>query len=89
VLLAAAWLAEAVVAWALGGAWAAAALLVVAPPASWAALRFDERRLQLLEEARAWLLLRARPGLADELRARRAVVLAALEELAQEWRRRR
>ena len=88
VLLAVAWLAEAVVAWALGGPWAAAALLVAAPPASWAALRFDERRLQLLEEARAWLLLRARPGVAGELRARRAVVLAALEELAQEWRRR-
>jgi hypothetical protein len=60
----------------------------VAPPASWAALRFDERRLQLLEEARAWLLLRGRPGLRGELRVRRAAVLKALAELAEEWRRR-
>jgi 1-acyl-sn-glycerol-3-phosphate acyltransferase len=88
VLHATTWLAEAVAAWALAGPWAAAALLALAAPASWAALRFDERRAQLLEEARAWLLLRARPGLARELRARRAVVLAALDELAQEWRRR-
>jgi len=87
-LLVVAWLAEAAVAWALVGPWSAAALLAVAVPASWAALRFDERRQQFLEEARAWLLLRARPGLAGELRARRAVVLAALEDLAQEWRRR-
>jgi 1-acyl-sn-glycerol-3-phosphate acyltransferase len=88
VMLVTTWLAEAAVAWTLAGPWAAGALLVVAPPASWAALRFDERRQQLLEEARAWLLLRGRRRLGDELRARRATVLAALEELAGEWRRR-
>jgi 1-acyl-sn-glycerol-3-phosphate acyltransferase len=88
VLVVLTWLAEAAAAWALAGPWAAAALLALALPASWAALRFDERRLQLLEEAHAWLLLRGRPGLAGELRARRAGVLAALGELAGEWRRR-
>ena len=88
VLVALTWLAEAVAVWALVGPWAAVALLALAAPASWAALRFDERRQQLLEEARAWLLLRGKPGLAGELRARRAAVLKALAELAEEWRRR-
>jgi 1-acyl-sn-glycerol-3-phosphate acyltransferase len=87
VLLSLTWLAEAVAAWALAGPWPAVGLLALALPASWAALRFDERRLQLIEEARAWLLLRGR--LRQELRARRAVVLKALAELVEEWRRRR
>jgi hypothetical protein len=50
------------------------------------ALRFLERRDELIEEARAWLLLRLRPGVAGELRARRDDVAAALDALISRWR---
>jgi glycerol-3-phosphate O-acyltransferase/dihydroxyacetone phosphate acyltransferase len=64
---------------------AAALLTLVAGPATgWVALRFDDRRGQLWREARAYLLLRSRRAIADELRARRETAareVAALVEL--------
>jgi 1-acyl-sn-glycerol-3-phosphate acyltransferase len=80
------WAAEAAAAWAWLGPWAALAAAVGAPAAGWVALRFLERRDELIEEARAWLLLRLRPGVAGELRARRDDVAAALDALISRWR---
>ena len=53
----------------------------------WVALRFGENRERFVEEARAWLLLHLRRGLADELRARRAAVRGAVRDLVVLWRR--
>lgn len=80
------WLVEAAAAWAWLGPRGALAAAVAAPATGWVALRFLERRDELIEEARAWLLLRLRPGVAGELRARREDVAAALDTLISRWR---
>jgi 1-acyl-sn-glycerol-3-phosphate acyltransferase len=82
VLYPATWLLEAFAAGRrLGGA-AAVAVALVAPLAGWIALRWHERRRQLWQETRAFLLLRGRRGVAAELRARRARVEGAIARLA-------
>ncbi|MFZ5787568.1 MAG: lysophospholipid acyltransferase family protein [Acidobacteriota bacterium] len=79
------WAIEAGLAWVWLGPWAALAVLVAAPATGWAALRFLEQRDELVQESRAWLLLRLRPDVAGELRRRRDEVAAALDEVAAKW----
>lgn len=81
------WIAEsAAAAWldgpghAFGPRWAAAAaVLAVAPLTGWIALRFDDRRGRLRDEARAYLLLRSPRAITAELLSLRA---AAAGEVA-------
>lgn len=68
------------------GCGAAAALALVAPPAGWVALRWHERREVLWRETRAFLVLRNRRRVAEELRARRAAVASAAGVLVERWR---
>lgn len=60
---------------------AALAILAAGPLAGWAALAFHDRRRQLQAEARAFLTLRTRRRLAEELRRRREAVRRGVEEL--------
>ena len=92
VLFPLAWLLEAALAARLTGppaasrAVAALLTLVAAPLTGWIALRFDDRRARLWREARAYLLLRTRRTIAEELQARRAAAareVAGLAELYQ------
>jgi 1-acyl-sn-glycerol-3-phosphate acyltransferase len=69
----------------LGGA-AALATAAAAPLAGWVALRWHERRGALWRESRAFLLLRRRRGVAQELRARRAAVEEEIDRLVERWR---
>lgn len=69
----------------LGGR-AALALVVAAPLAGWVAMRWHERRGALWRESRAFVLLRRRRGVAQELRARRIVVEEEIERLVERWR---
>ncbi len=64
-----------------GAAWGGLALLL-GPLSGWVALRFHERRGHLLREVRAFVLLRNRERLQEELQGRRREILAALESLA-------
>jgi len=68
------------------GAASGLALALVAPAAGWVALRWHERRAMLWRESRAFFLLRNRRHVAEELRARRAAVEAAIERLYGRWR---
>jgi glycerol-3-phosphate O-acyltransferase/dihydroxyacetone phosphate acyltransferase len=62
--------------------WAALALPLLAPFLGALALRFHDRRVRFLNEARAFLLLKSRKRLAEELRERRAEVMRWVEDLA-------
>ncbi len=75
--------ARAAVAAGFGGWTPAAALAVLAagPLTGWAALAFHDRRRRLQAEARAFLTLRTRQRLAEELRCRRQAVRRGVEEL--------
>jgi 1-acyl-sn-glycerol-3-phosphate acyltransferase len=68
-----------------GGGWLAAiaalAVLAAGPLTGWAALAFHDRRRQLQAEAKAFLTLRTRRRLADELCRRREAVRRGVEEL--------
>jgi 1-acyl-sn-glycerol-3-phosphate acyltransferase len=68
------------------GAASGVALALVAPAAGWVALRWHERRAVLWRESRAFFLLRNRRRVAEELKARRAAVEAAIERLYERWR---
>ncbi len=66
------------------GARAAAALAVFAagPLTGWIALHFDDRRARLWREARAYLLLRSRRAITEELRNRRQTAVREVLALA-------
>jgi glycerol-3-phosphate O-acyltransferase/dihydroxyacetone phosphate acyltransferase len=77
-----AWLAEGWVAGHYLGGRLGTVLALAAPPTGYIALLFHDRRAIVWHEARAFLLLRTRRRLADELKARREAVLKQVEELA-------
>jgi glycerol-3-phosphate O-acyltransferase/dihydroxyacetone phosphate acyltransferase len=64
------------------GIWADLAVALLAPLTGYIALLFHDRRAIFWHEARAYLLLRTRKRLAEELRSRREAVLRQVEELA-------
>lgn len=66
-----------------GPAWGTLALLA-GPLCGWSALRFHERRERFADEARAYLFLRGRRDLAEELRQRRQGVRAEIQALARD-----
>ena len=79
------WIGVAFAAWKwLPAPWCAWAWLIplLAPVTGYLALLFHDRRVRFLNEARAFLLLKSRKRLAEELRERRAEVLRWVEELA-------
>lgn len=63
------------------GTGAGAAVAMAGPLTGWVALRFHEHRRRLWGEARAFLTLKARRGVAEELRRRRARVERAIDAL--------
>jgi glycerol-3-phosphate O-acyltransferase/dihydroxyacetone phosphate acyltransferase len=81
-----AWIAEA---WAVGhyagAAWGILTFLA-APPAGYAAIRFHEQRDRFARQARAYLLLRTRKKIGEELRRRRAEVYEGVAGLVEVWR---
>lgn len=81
-----AWIAEA---WAVGhyaGApWGILSFLA-APPTGYAAIRFHEQRDRFARQARAYLLLRTRKKIGEELRARRREVYEGVAGLVEVWR---
>lgn len=79
------WGIEAAVAWGLWGFAAALAVLLVAPLAGYIAVRLLERQESLWRESRAFLLLRRRHRIADELRERRAEAGRRIEALVELW----
>jgi glycerol-3-phosphate O-acyltransferase/dihydroxyacetone phosphate acyltransferase len=81
-----AWLlvAFAVGAW-LDNPWLGAATFLAALPTGYVALLFHEHRALFWREARAYLVLRTRKRLAEELKARRAAILTEVEDLAKLW----
>lgn len=79
------WVLLSVVAGLLAGGWAALAALVAGPVTARVALAFHERRLHVERQARAFLLLRSRPELIDDLRERRRRVHRQVAELVERW----
>jgi len=79
------WGIEAAVAWSLWGPASGLALLLVAPLAGYIAVRLLERQESLWKESRAFLLLRRRKRIAEELRARRAEAGRRIETLVELW----
>lgn len=77
----AAWLGGAFVAARYFGTGAGTAVAMAGPLTGWVALRFHEHRRRLWREARAFLTLKARRGVAEELRRRRRSVVAAIDAL--------
>jgi hypothetical protein len=80
------WIAEALLAARWLGWWAAPVTLLLAPLAGWAALLFHETHTTFWREAWAYLLLRTRRRVADQLRACRETVLKEVGELEDLWR---
>ena len=80
------WIAEAVLAARWLGWWAAPLVLLLAPLAGWAALLFHETHNSFWREAWAYLLLRTRRRVAEQLRACRETVLKEVGELEDLWR---
>jgi glycerol-3-phosphate O-acyltransferase/dihydroxyacetone phosphate acyltransferase len=80
-----AWLGEA---WAVGhytgAAWGFATLLA-APSTGYLAIRFHEQRERFARQARAYLLLRTRKKIGEELRGRRAEVYEGVAGLVEVW----
>lgn len=77
------WIAEAMLAvWLTGRLWAGPLVLVAAPLAGMSALDFAERAGRLVEEARAFLLLKTSEKVGLALRQRRQEALEAVVELA-------
>ena len=64
------------------------AILIAGPITGWAALLFHEHWRLFWREARAYLVLRTRKRLAQELRERREQVVRGVGELAGIWRER-
>jgi hypothetical protein len=77
-----AWIAEGWLAGHYLGTWVGLAVVLLGPPTGYIALLFHDRRAIFWHEARAYLLLRTRKRLAEELRSRREAVLRQVEELA-------
>jgi 1-acyl-sn-glycerol-3-phosphate acyltransferase len=77
-----AWIAEGWLAGHSLGPWIGLAVTLIAPPTGYIALLFHDRRAIFWHEARAFLLLRTRRRLAEELKKRREGVLKQVEELA-------
>jgi glycerol-3-phosphate O-acyltransferase/dihydroxyacetone phosphate acyltransferase len=71
------WLAGHYLGWKLG-----TLLALAAPPTGYLALLFHDRRTVFWHEARAFLLLRTRKRLTEELKTRREAVLRQVEKLA-------
>jgi 1-acyl-sn-glycerol-3-phosphate acyltransferase len=80
------WITEAVLAarWLVW--WAAPLTLLLAPVAGWAALLFHETHTAFWKEAWAYLLLRTRRRVAEQLRTCRETVLREVGELEELWR---
>ena len=81
----ASWGIAAALAWWLWGFTSALAVLVVAPLAGYIAVRLLERQESLWRESRAFLLLRRRSRIAEELRHRRAEAGRRIEALVELW----
>ena len=80
----AAWVGEAIAVGRLAGGWLSAlATVALAPVAGWVAIHFFEQEGSLLRETRAFLVLRTRRRLANELRERRLALQREVEELAR------
>lgn len=80
------WIAESVLAARTWETWTAPLVLLLAPLTGWAALRFHETHTSFWQEARAYLLLRTRRRVADQLRDCRETVLSEVEALEDLWR---
>lgn len=80
------WLAAAATAAGLAGLWAGAGVLLAGPLTGWVALGFHDRRRYLARESRAFLLLRLRRRLAEELRRRRREAFGQVSELVELYR---
>ena len=80
------WIAEAWLAARWWGWWAAPAVLLLAPLAGWAAVLFHETHTAFWKEARAYLLLRTRRRVAEQLKACRETVLEEVGKLEDLWR---
>jgi hypothetical protein len=72
-------------AWRYGGWPAGAAMFLLAPLVGGIAIRYLERLERFGREARAFLLLKGRRGLAEEVRARRRVVTERIDALVEFW----
>ena len=80
------WIAESLFAAHYLGWWAAPLVLVLSPLAGWAALLFHETHNAFWREARAYLLLRTRRRIAEQLKGCRETVLREVGELEELWR---
>jgi len=80
-----AWGIAGLIAWGLWGAAPGIALLAVAPLSGYVAVRFLERQEMLWREGRAFLLLRRRGRIAEELRERRRETGRRIESLVELW----
>jgi glycerol-3-phosphate O-acyltransferase / dihydroxyacetone phosphate acyltransferase len=80
------WIAESLLASHWLGWWAAPVVLCLAPLAGWAALLFHETHNAFWREAWAYLLLRTRRRVAEQLKACREKVLREVGELEELWR---
>ncbi len=79
------WLGEA---WAVGhyaGTLWGFLAFIAAPATGYVAIRFHEQRARFARQARAYLLLRTRKRIGEELRARRAEVYAGVAGLVEVW----
>ncbi len=79
------WGIEAAVAWGLWGFVPGLATVAVAALSGYIAVRFLERQESLWRESRAFLLLRRRSRIAEELRLRRAETGRRIETLVELW----
>lgn len=79
------WGLEAALAWRFWGLASGFATVVVAALSGYIAVRFVERQEALWRESRAFLLLRRRHRIAEELRARRAEAARRIETLVELW----
>jgi len=79
------WGLEAALAWRFWGLASGFATVVVAALSGYIAVRFVERQEALWREIRAFLLLRRRHRIAEELRARRAEAARRIETLVELW----
>lgn len=80
------WITESVLAGRWLGWWAVPLTLLLAPLAGWAALLFHETHNAFWREAWAYLLLRTRRRVAEQLRTCRETVLREVGELEDLWR---
>lgn len=81
------WIAEATLAARWWGAWTIPFVLLLAPLAGWAAILFHETHNTFWGEARAYLVLRTRRRVAEQLRTCRETVLKEVGDLEDLWRR--